>query len=54
MAWMPKRGEDAMFVSILPGKEPERVRVKSDVYTYRLLDLVEAEPTSIIGKSLEY
>ncbi len=34
MSWTPKRGEDAMFVSILPGKEPERVRIKSDVYTY--------------------
>ena len=44
MTWMPKRGEDAMFVSILPGKEPERVRVKSDVYTYDGRPCVTALP----------
>ena len=44
MTWMPKRGEDAMFVSILPGKEPERVRVNSDVYTYDVTQCVTALP----------
>lgn len=44
MSWTPKRGEDAMFVSILPGKEPERVRIKSDVYTYDGRQCVTALP----------
>lgn len=44
MTWVPKRGEDAMFVSILPGKDPERVRIKSDVYTYDGRQCVTALP----------
>lgn len=44
MTWVPKSGEDAMFVNILPGKDPERVRIKSDVYTYDGRQCVTALP----------
>ena len=44
MTWTPKRGEDAMFVSIIPGKDPELVRIKSDVYTYDGKQCVTALP----------
>lgn len=44
MSWTPQRGQDAMFVSIIPGKDPERVRIKSDVYTFNGQQCVTALP----------
>ena len=44
MSWTPQRGQDAMFVSIIPGKDPERVRIKSDVYTFNGQQCVTSLP----------